>query len=223
MLETPHHTPTVPLAKSTTLQMTALHPTKRVSYRLGSVSDYGADLSTAVPVDKRGSYAGVVIDSRTGLVTLPPLFEPQLYSLVVIASLDSHVTCTLDFYIEGVNGVFNDPPRLAPVRVPPAFFCGEENELIVQTSDPQLESEIALVRKNMLMVLVRNVTAFKGARALTMAVSGDPRAPMISVRWRPPCEALSANILYDYRGRHRLETFGVCLEALDDSFVPSRV
>jgi hypothetical protein len=213
----------VPLAKSTTLQVTASHPTKSVSYRLGTVSDYGADLSTAVPTDKRGSYTGVAIDRKTGLVSLPPLLEPQLYSIVVIATLDTGVTTALDFYIEAVDGVWNDPPSLAPVRVPPAFLCGEENELIVQASDPQLESEIALVRKNMLMLLVRDVAAFQGTRALTMAVSGDPRAPMISVRWRPACEELSGNHLYDYRGRHRLETFAICIEALDDSFVPSRV
>jgi len=211
------------LAKSTTLEVRASHPTKSVSYRLGTVSDYGADLSTAVPLDKRGSYAGVAIDRKTGEVVLPQLFESQLYSMVVIATLDTGVTATLDFYIEAVDGVWNEPPRLAPVRVPPAFICGEENELIVQASDPQLESEIALVRKNTLMLLVRDVAAFQGTRALTMAVSGDPRAPMISVGWRPPCEELSANLLYDYRGRHRLDTFGICIEALDGSFVPSRV
>lgn len=63
--------------------------------------------------------------SNTGTLTLPRLFEPQLYSMVVIAFLANGVTSTVDFYVEAVDGIYNEPPFLKPVRVPPVFFCGE--------------------------------------------------------------------------------------------------
>ena len=43
-------TPLVPvqIGEATTLQVRALHPTEQVTYRIGSLSDFGADLSTQV-------------------------------------------------------------------------------------------------------------------------------------------------------------------------------
>jgi len=54
------------------------------------------------------------------------------------------VTSTLDFYIEVVNGlsVGNERPSISPLRVPPAFYCGEMNQVILRASDPQPASDI---------------------------------------------------------------------------------
>ena len=54
------------------------------------------------------------------------------------------MTSTLDFYIEVVNGlgVGNEPPSITPLRVPPAFYCGEINQVIFRASDPQPASDI---------------------------------------------------------------------------------
>jgi hypothetical protein len=111
---------------------------------------------------------------------------------------------------------------LTPVRVPAAFLCGEENQLIVRASDAQAGSDIGRVRMDGLMLLVRNASALGGSAGLAMAVSGPSASPLVTVSWAPPCEPLSANTLYGYLGRHRLDTYGVCLEASDDAFVPNR-
>jgi hypothetical protein len=39
-----------------------------------------------VALDKRGAPNGVRIDANSGVLTLPPLFEEQLYSIVVVAT-----------------------------------------------------------------------------------------------------------------------------------------
>ena len=94
--------PTIPvsLATAVTVPITAGHPRQEIRYRMGTTSDFGADLSTTVPLDKRGPPVGAEIDAVTGHLTLKPLYEPQLYSIVVVAELDSGETATVDFYIE---------------------------------------------------------------------------------------------------------------------------
>ena len=49
----------------THMYIQATHPTRTVRLRAGTIADFGADLTTAVPVDKRGMPAGVVVDTDT--------------------------------------------------------------------------------------------------------------------------------------------------------------
>jgi hypothetical protein len=195
----------VPLATSTNIQLTAAHPTMQVEYRLGSISDAGVDLTSEVPLDKRGNPEGVGIDPRSGVLSLPKLFEAQFYSMHVVAlSPDTGASSSVDFYLHVVDGKgslagTNHPPTLEPVRVPSSIMCGEENKVMVRAKDPEVASDIGLIRFESVILLVRNASAFTGGSAMSLSISGPSTAPLASLTWSPPCEPLSANRLYDYR------------------------
>ena len=106
----------------THMYIQATHPTRTVRLRAGTIADFGADLTTAVPVDKRGMPAGVVVDTDTGVLAIPQLFEPQLYAVHLVAELGDGVAAAVDFYLSVVSGAgsaggVNDPPVLTPVCI----------------------------------------------------------------------------------------------------------
>ena len=61
-------------------------------------------MTAAVPVDKRGMPAGVVVDADTGVLAIPQLFEPQLYAVHLVAELGDGAAAAVDDLAGGAAG-----------------------------------------------------------------------------------------------------------------------
>lgn len=59
---------TIDLAKPIFIPVPAFHPFALLSYRIGTASDYAADLTSSIPADKQGPPPGVTVDAGSGLL-----------------------------------------------------------------------------------------------------------------------------------------------------------